>query len=108
MTEHLAFDQLQTINLSFSLSIAPRGRESGANRAAVCSQSGGEGLDDGHAGGTGVGKSGIQISRSRMDVCLLADVARADESGELSRQLCNDGSVVVLLDPGDDGGVSRC
>ena len=101
MTEHLAFDQLQPINLSFGLSIAPRGRESGANCATISLQSGGEGLDDGHAGCTGFGKPGIQISRGRMDICLLADVACADESGELARQFRDDCSVVVLLEPGD-------
>ncbi len=72
MTEHLAFDQLQPINLSFGLSIAPGCGESGGDRATISLQSGGECLDDGHAGCTGFGKPDIQISRGRMDVCLLA------------------------------------
>ena len=105
MTEHLAFDQLQPINLSFGLSIAPGSCESGTNRATIPPQSGGECLDDGHAGGTGFGKPGIQISRGRIDICLLAGAARADESGEPARQFRDDCSVVVLLDPGDGRGV---
>jgi hypothetical protein len=44
MAEHLAFDQLETIDLSFRLSIAPRGGESGA----VAFQPG-EGFHRGHA-----------------------------------------------------------
>ena len=106
MTEHLAFDQLQPIHLSFGLSIAPGGCESSANRASISLQSGGECLDDGHAGCTGVGKPGLQISRSRMDVCLLSGIARTDQSGKPARQLRDDGSVGVLLDPGNGGGVS--
>jgi hypothetical protein len=108
MAEHLAFDHLETIDLSFGLSIAPGGCESGIYRAAISSQSGGKCLDDGHAGGTGLGKPGSQISRSRTDVCLLAGVASADECGEAARQFCDDGSVVVLLDPGDGCSIGGC
>ena len=108
MAEHLAFDQLETIDLSFCLSIAPGGRESGVYCAAVSLQSGGECLDDGHTGCTGFGKPGLQISRGGMDVCLLAGVAGANESGEPLSQLCDDGSVVVLLDSGNGCNIGGC
>src|SRR6478736_8470305 len=79
MTEHLAFDELEAIDLSFPLSIAPRGGGSGA----VSFQRGGESFHGGHAGYSGLGKPVRQLSLGRADVCLLAGVGGAHESDEI-------------------------
>src|SRR5690242_2372584 len=104
MTEHLAFDELETIDLSFRLSIAPRGGESGADRAAVSFQPGGEGFHGRDARYTSLGKPVRQLSPGRVDVSLIAGVAGAHERGEPAGQFCDGGSLRVLLDTRNDRG----
>lgn len=91
--------------LSFGLAIAPRGGESGADRAAVSFQSGGERFHSRDTRYTGLHKPGLQLSLGRLGVCLMAGVAGAHESGELARQFRDDGSLRVLLDTRNDRGV---
>ena len=105
MAEHLAFDQLETIGLSFRLSIAPGGGESGADRAAIASSPAAKVSIVGHAGCSGLGKPGCQLSLGHAGVCLIAGVAGAHESGELARQFRDDGCVRVLLDTRNDSGI---
>src|SRR3982751_3447228 len=102
MAEHLAFDQLETIDLSFRLSIAPRRGESGADRAAVSFQPGGERFHSRDTRCMSLGKPVRQLSLGRVGVCLIAGVASAHERGELACQFRDGGSLRVLLDTRND------
>src|SRR4051794_24308959 len=98
-------DQLETIDLAFRLAIAPRGGKSGADRAAVSFQSGGERFHSRDTRYSGLRKPGLQLSLGHLEVCLMAGVAGTHESGELARQFRDDGSLRVLLNARNDRGI---
>lgn len=105
MAKHLAFDELETIDLSFRLSIAPRCGERGVDRADVSVEPGGERFHSRDTRCTGLGKPVCQLRLSHLGVCLIAGVAGAHESGELARQFRDDGRLRVLLNARNDRGI---
>jgi len=107
MTIHLAFDQLQAIDLSFGLSIAPTHGEGGAHCVAVLLQPGRKRLHRRHAAPAGFDEPGIQFSTGRHGVGLVAGVALAYQKGELAGEHGHGRGVPVLLHARDHCGVGR-
>ncbi len=84
MTKHLMLGQLQSIDPSLGLSVAPRRSEGSVHGAAIPRQSGRERFHDARAGCTGLGKPHPRIGAKRRHICVVAGVAQADERGEMA------------------------
>ncbi len=97
----LPFEQLEPVDLAFGLSVAPGQGQGSTDRGAILLQTGGECLDGADAASTSLGQPGIEVRQGRNKVFRLPDAAAANQGGEPPRQGSDEGSLFVLLDPGE-------
>jgi len=101
VTIHLAFDQLQVIDLSFGLSIAPGHGEGSAYRTGVLLQPGSKRFHCRHATFAGFGEPGIQFSTGCCGIGLVAGVAPTHKGGEPAGEHGHGRGVLILFDTCD-------
>jgi len=96
----LPLQQLEPVDLALGLSVAPGQGQGSTDRGAILLQTGGERLDGADAASTSLGQPGIEVRQGRNRVFRLPGATAANQGGEPPRQGSDEGSLLVLLDPG--------